>query len=175
MEQASNMYNAELASKLSQFGKTEIEYNLLDLDNARPPRRIVLKFNSLNPPSEEIDLKLNEAIKNEEIIYQESIIIPPQINYYEILKNVLDANIADGTYDVVRTVLKDLDGEKVILNNRITMDITANSLEPEDINLSIKGRIDAELGDGTFDKIKQVLKLMGFNDIKILRESNIIL
>lgn len=54
-------YISILAAKLSQFGKTEVEYNLVDDAGIMPKLRIVRKIDSLNPTPKEVD-NLGQAI-----------------------------------------------------------------------------------------------------------------
>lgn len=171
------MYQAELASLLSQFGKTEVEFNVSDDEGIMPQTRKSLKIKNEKPSAEDIeDLKKQACQMALQEWEQAQALLEAEKNkpdYYKMMEQVLDSNIAPGTYEAVRKALKDMGGEKVVLGD-IQMDVTYDKLtKPENVEDELKKRIEKDLGPGSFTGIKTVLKMMGFEDIKILRKSNI--
>ena len=160
------MYQATLAASIKQFGKLNVEYNLTDDENARPNQRISLTFKD-DVSADEINAAIQTRIDRLEVEYQES--IAPQPDYYAIMQQVLDGNIAPGTYDVVRTALKDMGGEMVKLGDSISLNISAQASEPEDIDLMLRTRIEDRLGPGSYDGVRAVLKALNINTVEIAR------
>jgi len=159
-------YQPTLAASIKQFGKINVEYNLADDEGVRPEQRISITLKA-DSSQEDINTVLLSKIEELEQKYQES--IAPKPDYYAIMQYVLDTNIAPGTYDVVRTALKEIGGETVKLGQDISLNISAQASEPEDVDLLLRERVEQRLGPGSYDGVKAVLKALNINAVEINR------
>jgi hypothetical protein len=151
---------------------------ILRAEPAREAHRVVFLFHlddggihgpfvEHRPPGED-----HQAWCDERIPDQESMLNPP--NYYEILQNALNSNVAPGTYDAVRRALRDTGTESVELGPAGQLNVTYPELtNPEDIESELRERVDAEIGAGTLDGVKAVLGAMGIETVTLQRKSEL--
>ena len=98
----------------------------------------------------------------------------PQPDYYAVMQAALDS-IAPGTYDAVRSALKDVDAESVNLGP-VALSVTfPNQIDPDDVEAALRARVDSEQGAGVFDQVKATLRAMGFDSVTLERKSNLLL
>lgn len=152
----------QILSTSQEQGKTRVIYSLVASDGQ-----------VFGPYCDDINGSAEDHANLRASGLEQSLNVP---DAYQTMQYLFDTNIGPGTYDAVRSALKDLGGQYITLGDNLKLNVTyPNQINPEDVEASLRARVDAQMGEGTLDAVKSLLRAVGFNKTTIERKSEIIL